>query len=100
MAARARASDPASLSMWLLAVTQVSGTTPSRSVQVTRPTAPTIVSPRKITVKGAPTSRPFGQTLDCDLPRQTHWHLSGWMGQCRCSGDEGRADNSCSGRAT
>ena len=31
----------------------VTGTAPSRSVRVTRPTVPTIVLPRKITVKGA-----------------------------------------------
>ncbi len=28
-------------------------------------------------------------TLDCALPRQTHWHLSGWTGQTR-----GRAERS------
>jgi hypothetical protein len=39
------------------------------------------------TVKGARCGRvpPLrsGQTLDCDLPRRTPWHLSGWTGQTR-----------------
>jgi hypothetical protein len=38
--------------------------------------APGALSPRKITVKGALEVRPFGQTLDRDLPRQdpgTYW---------------------------
>jgi hypothetical protein len=47
---RARRADAGRLSpipagRWLLAVTQVSGTAHSRSVRVTRPTVPTILSP-------------------------------------------------------
>jgi hypothetical protein len=47
---RARRADAGRLSplpagRWLLAVTQVSGTALSRSVRVTRPTVPTILSP-------------------------------------------------------
>jgi hypothetical protein len=44
----------------------VSGTALSRSVQVTRPTVPTILLPFKITVKGAPAARPCSapQTLE------------------------------------
>jgi len=37
--------SPLPLGRWLLAVTQVSGTAPSRSVRVARPTVPTILSP-------------------------------------------------------
>jgi hypothetical protein len=35
----------------------VSGTAPSRSVRVARPTVPTILLPLKLTVKGAPPAR-------------------------------------------
>jgi hypothetical protein len=41
------AAGPASLSMWLLAVTHVSGTALSRSARVARPTVPTIVPPAR-----------------------------------------------------
>jgi hypothetical protein len=46
---RRRAAVPASAGRWLLAVTRDSGTA-SRSVRVTRPTVPTILSPRKYAV--------------------------------------------------
>ena len=79
----------------------VSSTALTRSVRVTRPTVPTIVLPGKVTVKGAPDgrvsdSRASALTLDCDLARQNHWHLSGWTGQTRglCGGED-KGDSSC-----
>src|SRR5689334_6628696 len=74
---RRRAARPASLSMWLLAVTRSPAPRYVRSVRVTRPTVPPIVLPFKITVKGAPSGRvraPHGRPLSSDLARQTHWH--------------------------
>jgi Family of unknown function (DUF6228) len=55
----------------------------SRSAQVARPTVPRILLPSKITVKGARAARRCSapQTLERDLARQTHWHLSGWTGK-------------------
>jgi hypothetical protein len=73
----------------------VSDAAPGESVQVARPTVPKILLPLKITVKGAPAARPSGQTLDSDLARQTHWHLSGWTGQSRTSGGRSRLPGAC-----
>jgi hypothetical protein len=70
---RRRGGWSASLSMWLLAATRVSGTAPSRSVRVTRPTVPRILyrsrsqSRARLQRVGAPHRRP----LSSDLARQT-----------------------------
>ena len=54
--ADARRLSPLPVGRWWAAVT-LSPTPRQRSVRVTRPTVPTILSPRKITVKGAPSGR-------------------------------------------
>ncbi len=58
----------------------------AKSVRVTRPTVPTILSPCKDHSQGRSRwsrlrRRTNRAALDSDLPRQTHWHLSGWTGQ-------------------
>jgi hypothetical protein len=50
--AERRAVAPVPVGRWLLADTQVSGIAHSRSVRVTRPTMPTILSPGKIIASG------------------------------------------------
>jgi hypothetical protein len=80
--------SPLPAGRWLLAVTQVFDTAHNQSVRVTRPTVPMIVSPRNVTVKGAPAGRVATRlaqapSLDCALSRQNHWHLSGWTGKSR-----------------
>jgi hypothetical protein len=85
---RRRAGVPASRGRWLLAVTRVSGTAHSRSVRdgpvqrcrpfFRRERAPSRALPGVASLRDGASA-----TLDCALPRQTHWHLSGWTGQNR-----------------
>ena len=59
-----------------------------RSVRVIRPMAPTIISPCKGAVWGAPVGRVRDSRTNRARPRPrpytaTHWHLIGWTGQSR-----------------
>ena len=82
---RRRATGPASLSMWLLAVTRSSGTAQANRrgwpVQRCRRLFCRSRSQSRARLRrvGASHRRP----LSSDLARQTHWHLSGWTGQSR-----------------
>src|SRR5690348_12159024 len=84
-ASRRRAAVPATAKPVVARRYAPSGTAVAHSarVRLARPTAPRIVLPVKITVKGAPSGRVAARwrkrhPLSSDLPRKDHRHLSGW----------------------
>jgi hypothetical protein len=79
---RRRAARTASLSMWLLAVTQVSGT----ALSLIGAGGPSNGADDSFTVQRSQSRSYVLATLralhlDSDLPQQTHRHLSGWTGR-------------------
>jgi len=81
-AGRRRAAGPASLSMWLLAVTTPSAPQAAQSARVRRPSngADDSFTVQRSQSRSYVLATLRALHLDSDLPRQTHWHLSGWTG--------------------